>query len=131
MSLKPGKPRLKSYTVELEYLLPVYQTVVVRVPAGTPIEKVCDLAQEKGGDWPDGGNHCYEGSTSTYVCEIVEGSHENCHGDHLRRVQIPPAESQKKVVIEEVLGARMEQLASALGLRVSQQARRRGKAVAI
>lgn len=130
--MKPRTQRLKSYTVELEYLLPVYQTVVVQVPAGTPVEKVCELAQEKGEKWKGGGTSDYDGSSATYVSAMVRGAHEHCYGDRMRAVRIPPRHGQRKVLIEDLLGVSMKKLASALGAlcapRCSREARRRGKA---
>lgn len=112
--MKPSKPRLKRYTVELEYLLPLYQTVVVTVPAGTAIKKICALAQEKGESWETGGNPSYDSASATYVSAIVRGQHENCYEDGVRCVAIPYEESKEKVVLEDLLALRMDELPNAV-----------------
>lgn len=105
-----SKTKTEHYSAELEYQLPVFQTVSVEVPIGTPIEEVCRLLHEAGEDWVDGGTSGYDGSSTTYINALAKGKADNLYGPDAAKCKvlaIPRRERKSHVVFEDILDERL------------------------
>jgi hypothetical protein len=100
---KEGK--VEHYSAELEYLLPVFQTITVEVPAGTPIEEVCKQLQEAGSEWVGGGTSGYDGSSDTYINALAKGKFHNLYSPEATKaehVPIPLDQDKAQVLVKEL-----------------------------
>jgi hypothetical protein len=76
LQTRKGPRKQRRFTVEVEYLLPVYQTVQVTAANS---REACKKALELAGqDW-SGATQDYETSSGHYVSGIIAGHHDNIH----------------------------------------------------
>jgi len=78
-------PRLRPYTVQIQYLLPIFKHVTVEAETVT---EACELAvaNDEWGDAKEG----HESSSATHVCGVVAGHHPDIYGAGARKVAVPP-----------------------------------------
>lgn len=88
---------MAKFTVQVEYLMPVYQHVQVEAKN---IKEACEKALEIAADDWSRAEHDYDGSTATYITGVVRGHFDNIYEPGAKGCKFAITYGRKPVVKE-------------------------------